>query len=872
MKKVVLLLLLIPYPALCQISDDFESGTLNSWIEGTSGRWQADLTQSISGNYSLHHIFDNSSGSSDCIGLQLTNLHPFEGHTRWSFFVRHGSDPSSSNNWALFLMSDTDPGNFNNGAMVSGFAAGVNLSGYDDTLRIWKIIGGNVSSVAECPLNWQNDIGTDAPVHIMAERKHDGIWTLEVYSEEDSLIASGSGFDADQVNGNWLVLNYRYTSTRDRLLWLDNVMVDGVFYEDKIPPRITGTGVIGYQTLEIYFSEDVTRDILDPSLFSLNGDDMIPEEITSIRPGMISVRFPEPFLNKKTNTLKIKQLCDNSGNCTTDAETEFFPAWAEPGDVIITEIMADPLPQVSLPQEEYIEIFNRTPWEFDLTGWNLGTANQQYPLPPVSIKAGEYIVLCSQSCVNDFLPLGRTEGLNSFPAMTDAGRIIFLSDSSDNLIHGVEYSSGWYGNKLKENGGWSLEMTDTDFPFYCEGNWEASVSLQGGTPGRPNSSSRTNRDPVFTGLVNVFPAGPSSLDIMFSETVFGLKGEPGKVVVEGDAIKSVSVTDPLQRKFKAELAGPLFPGREYYLLITGDIRDFAGNEIRKRTFRFGLPEPAEKGDMVFNELLFNPLPDDVDYIEFVNVSEKTIDASRLWLASVSPTTGDTSAVSAVSEMPVCILPGGFYVPATDPSKVTERYFSSVEENIHSVQTLPSMPDDKGHLLLFNREMKILDEVIYSEKMHYPLLAGHEGISLEKIRPGLPSCESMNWHSASESSGWGTPGSGNSVFSLSPSAGAPVTLSSGRITPDNDGVEDVLVIDLDPVGVGNVVTITIFDERGGFVRRIKENFLAGERASIVWDGNGDDASLVRRGVYIILVEMFDASGKTSRWKRVCTVVR
>ncbi|MBN1108190.1 MAG: hypothetical protein JXA55_05445, partial [Bacteroidales bacterium] len=159
MEKVVLLLLLLPYPVLCQISDDFESGSLDSWIEGATGRWQADSTQSISGSYSLHHVFDNNSGASDCIGLQLTDLHPYEGNTRWSFSIRHGCDPSSSNSWALFLLSDTDPGNFNNGAEVSGFAAGVNLAGYDDTLRIWKVIGGKASSVTVCPLNWQNDFG-----------------------------------------------------------------------------------------------------------------------------------------------------------------------------------------------------------------------------------------------------------------------------------------------------------------------------------------------------------------------------------------------------------------------------------------------------------------------------------------------------------------------------------------------------------------------------------------------------------------------------------------------------------------------------------------------------------------------------------------
>ncbi|MBP5708871.1 MAG: lamin tail domain-containing protein, partial [Bacteroidales bacterium] len=41
------------------------------------------------------------------------------------------------------------------------------------------------------------------------------------------------------------------------------------------------------------------------------------------------------------------------------------------GDVVITEIMADPTPVVGLPEVEYIEILNRTDEDIYLDGWTI---------------------------------------------------------------------------------------------------------------------------------------------------------------------------------------------------------------------------------------------------------------------------------------------------------------------------------------------------------------------------------------------------------------------------------------------------------------------------------------------------------------------
>ena len=57
--------------------------------------------------------------------------------------------------------------------------------------------------------------------------------------------------------------------------------------------------------------------------------------------------------------------------------------------------------------------------------------------------------------------------------------------------------------------------------------------------------------------------------------------------------------------------------------------------MHKCDFSFGISEPAEPGDILFNEVLFNPMPGDPDYLELFNRSGKVIDASRLEIISLN---------------------------------------------------------------------------------------------------------------------------------------------------------------------------------------------------------------------------------------------
>jgi hypothetical protein len=550
----------------------------------------------------------------------------------------------------------------------------------------------------------------------------------------------------------------------------------------------------------------------------------------------------------------------------------FTPVWAVTGDVIISEIMADPAPEVSLPGKEYLEITNRTGYSFNLKNWKLSAGDQNFPFPEANLPASCIAILCISQDTSLFRRFGKVIGLKQFPSLTDAGRLLFITDSAGKLIHGVEYTSDWYKDDLKSDGGWSLEMIDSDFPFCDSGNWKVSESKNGGTPGAVNSVSQSNPDFTFYGIQNAFPTDSSTIHLTFSEPVFDLTEKQSYFRVGENGISEIYPADPLFREYEVRPEQPLQRNEFYQIEITAGISDFAGNLIQKSKFSFGMTETAQPGDILINEILFNPLPGDPDYLELFNTSGKIIDASRLLLVSVNDATGDRSEAVPVSDEKRCILPGEYYAITTDRNRISERYYSADPDHLFIAGTLPSMPDDKGHLILYNRELDQIDVLVYSEEMQYPLLATNEGVALEKINPAGKSEEKTNWHSASETSGWGTPGAPNSLFEEVPATSDNVVFSSSKISPDNDGYEDLLTITMNLTGNGNVVTVTVFDEAGNYVRKIAANLFSGVNASIIWDGTADDGSLVRTGIYIILINLFDDTGKTKTWKKVCTVIR
>ena len=871
MKKVILLLCFIPFTLAGQVSFDFETGSTRGFVQARDNHWIADTSGALSGKYSLHHVFDSQESSADQAGTRVAGLDPSKGETKWSFILRHGTDPSASNCWAIFIMSDADPSQMYPGGEVNGFAAGVNLSGYDDTLRLWKVKNGSVTAVLSSGVNWQNDIGPLQYGLVNITRSAGGLWSLSVSPSGGSFTRKAETTDKDLFAIHWMGIFYKFTSTRDRLLWLDNVSVSGPFLP-PIVPAVSRVLKTGDSSLQVNFNKDVAFLSSNPNNFALEPDGQEGGSVMVEDPGTFVINFNGPVPERTGCSLRVTTLCDADSICSSNVVFGFTPALASPGDIVLTEIMADPSPPVSLPDREYLEITNATGFGFMLKGWKLIADDVEYKIPGTAINPRQVLVLCRMADTSLFSCYGTTEGMPGFPVLNDAGKKLVLADGKGRMIHAVRYTDKWYGDKLKSEGGWSLEMIDINFPFYAEGNWTSSVSLTGGTPGKTNSVSRNNADPGFRGIMNVFPSDSQTISADFSEPLLFYKSPESTVFIDGIRCASVMQGDIFGNQLIIKTTQPLRSGKIYRLSVNNDITDYAGNIAIRKSFLFGLPREGSEGDLEFNELLFNPLPGDADYIELYNCSGKVLDASRFLIVSVNDEMSDTTTSVFLCDTSRCIIPGEYYAVTGMKERVLASYFSASDTNLFEVSRMPSMADENGHLVLLSRSHLKVDEVRYSGKMHSTVLSGTEGVALEKIRPRFNSMDANSWHSATETSGWGTPGRVNSVYNeVTPSAD-DIRFSSTRISPDNDGFEDFLVIDFKLSGLTSVITVRVFDETGDPVRTVVHDIYSGSSASVTWDGTDDTGTIVQQGLYILLITMYDETGKTSVRKRVCAVVR
>ena len=68
----------------------------------------------------------------------------------------------------------------------------------------------------------------------------------------------------------------------------------------------------------------------------------------------------------------------------------------------------------------------------------------------------------------------------------------------------------------------------------------------------------------------------------------------------------------------------------------------------------------------------------------------------------------------------------------DPQIAMQQYVTTNTDAFLQVSSMPSFSDDKGDVIILNAQGKIVDEVAYSDKWHFALIANTEGISLERI--------------------------------------------------------------------------------------------------------------------------------------------
>lgn len=544
-------------------------------------------------------------------------------------------------------------------------------------------------------------------------------------------------------------------------------------------------------------------------------------------------------------------------------------------DVVIDEIMADPLPVVGLPNAAFIELKNVSAQAVNLNGWQIGdaagfaTISTNFILQPDS-----FVVICTNTTAPAMKVFGAAIGVNNFPSLDNDGDQLYLRSKEGRFIHAVNYSAAWYQNAIKNQGGWSLEMIDTKTSCSGMSNWTSSNDPKGGTPGKKNSVDAINKDTEPPVLVNAVARDSVHIILTFDEPLdsaqlaaidnYTITGAPGPVV-------SAAPIAPAFNKVVLKTAGPLERNKAFGITVT-NMADCAGNPIGAyNKAKFGRAVDAGFSDIAINELLFNPRPDGADYVELYNRSNNIIDIKDCYISSrnANAAVGPAKQLSADNRL---LFPGDYIVITADAAAVKRQYLAKNPAAFAEISSMPSLPDDKGDVLILNAQGKLIDELSYDAHWHFKLIDNDEGVALERIDYNQPAQDAANWHSAATSAGYGTPGYQNSQYKTDVQLPGNISLTPAVFSPDNDGFDDFLTINYQFPAAGYVCNITVFDANGRPVRFVTRNALCGLQGYFRWDGLDEKSARLPVGVYVVLAEVFNLQGKTKQFRQAVTLAR
>ncbi len=877
MKNLYLFFLLFQVPLFGQIMENFEEGNMANWIESEAGRWEVTTLNKLSGNYSLHHSFDNPNSGHDQISILLPGLRLNQGQTHWKFKLRHSYPTSSRNNWAVFLLSDSDAQHMHPGATSESIVIGVNFTGSDDFIKVWKCSSGINEVIFNTGIDWEAELWVDSIACFEVSRSADGHWELYIGNLEDceNPLLLGSFDNDDNFWHPFFGLYYEYSSAQDQKFWFDDLNIEGSFVKDTIPPVILNSEFVSSNQIVLNFNEPIQAPVLSDTInFIVDNNIGHPNEIKKTASCQLSLFFSECFVDEYLHTLTLNSVMDLTGNIMLIDSVSLFYYIIKPYDIVINEIMADPIPPTGLPEAEYIELLNTGNYEFKIENWILGVGSKETLIPEFTIAPGAYIILCDEDDTLEFSSFGQVLGLNSFPILNNSGQSIYLKDSSSIVISHLCYDISWYQDEYKSEGGWSLEQIDPSFPCSGKSNWLASKANKGGSPGTVNSILSSNPDFSAPVLSKAVILADSILEVSFNETydrLLAYSVDFYRLDHSFPLSNRVELIEPHFKSLKLYFNKSFETNVLYTLTLKEGFSDCAGNQILEDDYiMFGFPVDSDSLSLVINEILFNPRPNGVDFIEVFNRSSKIIDLSDMRIASRDLNSLELKSITPLSSSSQLILPGEYLAFSTDIDDILTQYPFAREENLLKLSGMPSYPNDNGRAVLLDRGLHIIDEMIYSEKMHFPLLVSVEGVSLERLNPDKSSLDETNWHSASESIGFATPGQENSQYLRDIEIADPVYVEPEIFSPDNDGYRDLSSLHYDFTEPGYVANVIVFDALGHRIRVLANNELLGTSGSFVWDGRNSGGELMGRGIYVFLMEVFNLKGNINVYKKTCVL--
>jgi hypothetical protein len=865
MRKILLFfVLIVSKVAFAQVSDNFSDG--NFTVNPT---WTADNST----NFVVlsQQLRSNSTTASANFYLSTPNSKAL--NCTWQFDVNLQFATSGANYVDVYLMSNTAD---LKSSSINGYF--VRMGDTADEVSLYRRSGASSTNVKI--INGRDgsvNSSTNNNFKFKITRESNGAFLLE----RDSTGTGNNFVSEGTVTDNTFTTTTSFgffvqqsSASFHQKHFFDNITVQDIVL-DVTPPVFTAASTSNGTQITLNFNEAInTTEATNVANYRINPGNIAPVTVTASG-STVTLNLGNQ-LATGNYTATVTTIKDLKGNAAASQNRSFFyrkPYTAVVNDIVINEIFADPSPQIDLPSVEFIEIWNRSTEDISLAGFKYSDPSSTATFGNLdSIKANQYIILCARADTTEFKRYGKVIGISPWPSLNNSNDLITLVNQNAQIISQVNYSDTWYKDAVKKNGGWTLELIDPLSTCKPSQNYSASIDVSGGTPGRQNSIYLSNRTTAPLQLIGASLKDSLTISLTFNRGLDSLNAAiVGRYSVNNGvgAPQSALPISPSFATVEIKFANALTRNQNYTVTVNG-LTDCGTSTITNQSLSFVYPGLTLRGDVLINEILFNPKTGGVDFVEVYNFSNKILDLKDLKLATIFATKDSVISIRPVSTSTIFFQPKSYWVLTTQPDTVKAQYQTQNPNNFIKLGSFPSFNDDNGKAVILNKDNARLDQLNYDKSMHFALIKDLNGVSLERSSFTQPTNAKGNFRSAAANVGYATPGYKNSQFLEDGVAVEEITIPNQTFSPDNDGFEDVLPILFKFSEPNYAANVTIYNDQGVLIRKLVRNETIGSQGQWIWDGLTDTNQKARTGIYIIYAELFDLNGNVKKYKKTAVL--
>lgn len=302
-----------------------------------------------------------------------------------------------------------------------------------------------------------------------------------------------------------------------------------------------------------------------------------------------------------------------------------------------------------------------------------------------------------------------------------------------------------------------------------------------------------------------------------------------------------------------------------YTILIKNIQDKNGNSL-EQSISFLYAERPGKNDIIITEVLTDPYIGGEDFVEIHNPTSKYLKLDSLLISN------SQRNETRVIRTDHVLLPGT-YVAISKNTAFLKTTYNTPDSAAFIEATIPAFNVASANISILSRKNGqniTIDSFDYDEAFHFSLIDDTKGVSLERISLEQNTNDRNNWHSASSTTKFATPGYKNSNSinrNTTINEDEFMVLDKKVFTPNGDGDLDFVLMQFQLEKAGYLAKIKLFDADGFPVVELGQNILLGTESSIKWDGTDAEGNIVKTGMYIILCQLLHPDGDVKEIKKV-----